>query len=160
MRRRVAADGWAITTFTVVTYPGPGRRILDRWSGCHATRLLDVARHLGDQVVDGLEALLAAEALEERQPQLAAVEVALEPEQERLGEHAVAGDERGAHADARGRRPRRPRAVELDRRPARVDAERRAHERGVGHEVGGGIAERAAAHVPVHHGSAHGERGA
>src|SRR6185312_6200511 len=108
MRRRVVADGCAITTFTVVAYPGP------------APRILDVARHLGDQVVDGLEALLAAEALQERQPQLAAVEVALEPEQERLGEHAVAGDERGAHADARGCGPRRPRPIDLDGRPARV----------------------------------------
>ena len=50
--------------------------------------------HLLDQRVDRVEALLAAQALEEVQPQLAAVEVILEIEQEGLDEQPAPGDER------------------------------------------------------------------
>src|SRR4051794_20661327 len=79
----------------------------------------DVAVHLLDQRVDGVEALLAADALDEVQPQLEAVQVALEVEDERLDEQPAAGDEGRAHADRDGRRPL-PHA--RHRGPARVDA--------------------------------------
>src|SRR3954452_5286742 len=79
----------------------------------------DVAVHLLDQRLDGLEALLAADALDEVQPQLLAVQVALEGRDERLDQQATAGDERRAHADGDGCRPL-PHA--RHRRAAGVDA--------------------------------------
>ena len=96
--------------------------------------------------------------VEEREPQLAAVEVAVEAEQERLDQQPAAGDERRPHADVGRRRPPAPLAVELDRRAAGVDAVAGIDERRVGHEVGGREAERAAALVAVRDGPAQLER--
>ena len=66
----------------------PGRRTLNlvRPSSGDPARLVDVAVHLLDQRLDAVEAPLAAQALEEVEPQLAAVEVAVEVEQVRLDE--------------------------------------------------------------------------
>ena len=89
------------------------------------------------------------------QPQLAAVEVAVEVEQERLDEQPAAGDERRAHAD---RDRRRPLPHARDGRAAGVDAVVGDRERRVRDEVGGREAERAAALVAVGDDPAHPER--
>ena len=59
-------------------------------------RLLDVAVHLRDQLVDRVEALLAPHPLQERDPQRLAVEVAVEVDQVGLDQQAAAGLERRA----------------------------------------------------------------
>ena len=96
-----------------------------------------------------VEAALAAQPGEEREPQLAVVEVAVEVEQVGLDEHAAPGHERRAHPDVGRGRPPAPLAVLLDRGAAGVDAVARVDERVLGHEVGGREAERAAALVAV-----------
>ena len=55
------------------------------------TRLLDVAMHLRDQVLDAREPPLAAQPLDERDPQRPAVEVAVEVDQVGLDQHPAAG---------------------------------------------------------------------
>src|SRR3954451_5439349 len=55
--------------------------------------LVDVPAHLIDERVDRVEALLAAQSLEELEAQRLAVEVAVEVEQEGLDELAAARDE-------------------------------------------------------------------
>ena len=60
----------------------------------------DVERHLIDQRVDRVEALLAPQAFEEGDLQAGVVEVAGEVQQVGLDELAAPGDERRAHADA------------------------------------------------------------
>src|SRR5919108_3120771 len=85
-------------------------------SPCDRPGLADVAAHLLDERVDRVEALLAAQPLEELQAQRLVVEVAVEVEQERLDELAAAGDEHGPHAHVRGRRVD---AAVGHRRPAR-----------------------------------------
>src|SRR5918998_1911761 len=67
-------------------------------------RLHQIALHLVHEGVHGVEALLAAHALEEGDPQCLAVEVSLEPDQVRLHEQAAAAVEGGPHADVDGRR--------------------------------------------------------
>ena len=107
-----------------------------------------VERHLVDQRVDGLEALLAAQALEERELERLAVDVAVEVQEERLDELAAPGDERRAHADAhrgRGRTPSRAGHA----RDRGVHAVAGRHERGVGHDVRRRVAELAPALVAV-----------
>src|SRR6185437_8042386 len=71
----------------------PGICPPSRSSGRDRPRVLDVAAHLLHQRLDGLEALLAAQALEELHPQRRAVEVAVEVHEEGLDELAAAGDE-------------------------------------------------------------------
>src|SRR3954449_5655188 len=66
--------------------------------------LVDVAPHLLDEGLDGVEALLAAQPLEELQPERLAVDVVVEVEQEGLDELAAAGDEHRPHAHVRCRR--------------------------------------------------------
>ena len=83
-------------------------------SGRDAARVVDVALHLLDELLDRVEAQLAAQAREERQPQLAAVEVAVEPEQERLDEQPAArsrtsGARRRSWPPATSATPRRAR---------------------------------------------------
>src|SRR3712207_8786803 len=68
--------------------------------------------------------LFRSEALEEVEPQLAAVEVALEVEQVGLDEQPAAGLERGPHADVDGRQP----VVTGDLRAARVRSEEHTSE--------------------------------
>src|SRR5690242_21727205 len=80
----------------------PGIRPPPRSSGRNRPRVLDVAAHLLDQRLDGLEALLPPQALEELDAQARAVEVAVEVHEEGLDELAAAGDEHRAHADVRG----------------------------------------------------------
>ena len=106
--------------------------------------------HLLDSASTDVEALLAAQAVEELEPQLAA---------RRGRRRSRAGTPRpaaprpvtnvGPHADVRRRRPPAPVAVDRDRRTARVDAVAGADERRVGDEVGGREAERAPALVAV-----------
>src|SRR4051794_8183649 len=81
--------------------------------------LVDVRAHLLDERLDRVEALLAAQALEELEAQRLAVQVAVEVEQEGLDELAAAGHEHRPHADVRGRRVGLARR---GRRPARVHA--------------------------------------
>src|SRR3954453_4122131 len=81
--------------------------------------LVDVPAHLVDERVDRVEALLAAQPLEELEPQRLAVEVAVEVEQERLDELAAAGDEHPPNAHVRRRRAR---LAGRDRRAAGVHA--------------------------------------
>src|SRR5829696_9946257 len=121
-------------------------------------RLQHVAVHLLHQRLDRVEAALPAEAGEEREPQLAVVEIALVIEQERLDEHAAPGHEGRAHADVRGGRPPAPLAVLLDCRAAGVDAVARVDERVLRHEVRGREAERAPTLVAVLDGAAELER--
>src|SRR4051812_43026217 len=64
-------------------------------------RLVDVVAHLLDQRLDRVEALLAAQALHELDPQPRAVQVAVVVEQERLDQLAATGDEHRPHADVR-----------------------------------------------------------
>ena len=96
-----------------------------------------------------VEAPLAAQAGEEREPQLAVVEVAVEVEQVGLDEHAAAGHEGRADAHVGRRRPPAPLAVLLDRGAAGVDAVARVDERVLRHQVGGREAELAPALVAV-----------
>src|SRR3954467_9941269 len=118
-------------------------------SGRDGARGLDVAMHLVDEPLDRVEAPLAAQPGEEGDPQLALVEVALEVEQESLDEHAAAGDEGRPHADAGRRRPPAPLTVLLEGGAAGVDAVAGVDERVVGDEVGGRVAELAAALVAM-----------
>src|SRR5581483_3404493 len=67
-------------------------------------RLLRVAAHLRDQVLDARKAPLAAKAGDERDAQALAVEVAVEVEQVGLDEEPAAGLEGRAHADVHGGR--------------------------------------------------------
>ena len=55
----------------------------------NVARAVAVAVHLGDEVVDGVETLLAAEVLDELHRGLLAVEVAVEVEQVRLEERVL-----------------------------------------------------------------------
>ena len=91
------------------------------WDGCTVglTRLRPRSRArprtsrciCSTSAVDRVEAPLAAQPGEEREPQLAVVEVAVEVEQVGLDEHAAAGDEGRAHADVGRGRPPAPLAV-------------------------------------------------
>src|SRR5829696_8962396 len=63
------------------------------------TRLVHVAPHLRDELVDRLEAPLAAQALEERDPQRLPVEIAVEVQKVGLDQQAATGLERGTDAD-------------------------------------------------------------
>src|SRR3954452_13166610 len=81
--------------------------------------LVDVPAHLLDERIDRVEALLAAQPLEELQAQRLAVDVLREVEQEGLDQLAPAGREHGPHADVGGRGVRRARG---DRRAAGIDA--------------------------------------
>src|SRR3954468_19573258 len=118
-------------------------------SGRDGARGLDVAMHLLDEPLDRVEAPLAAQPGEERDPQLAVVEVALEVEEEGLDEHAAAGDEGRPHADAGRRRPPAPLPLLLEGGPAGIHAVAGIDERVVGDEVGGRVAELAPALVAV-----------
>ena len=93
------------------------------------------------QRLDRLEALLAAQALEELDAQRRAVEVAVEVHEEGLDELAAAGDEHRPHADVGGRGVHR--AVGRPR-AARVDAVAGDDVAVGGHEVGRREAERRA----------------
>src|SRR4051795_8215605 len=64
--------------------------------------LVDVAAHLLDERVDRLEALLAAQSLEELEAQRLAVDVGVEVEQERLDQLPSAGHEHRPDAYVRG----------------------------------------------------------
>src|SRR5215218_1918273 len=70
--------------------------------------LVDVAAHLLDKRLDRLEALLAAQPLEELDAQVAAVQVAVVVEQVGLDQLAATGDKHRPYADIRGRRVRPP----------------------------------------------------
>src|SRR5438128_4815137 len=114
-----------------------------RVHGDQLARALDVAAHLLDERVGGVEAPLAAQSRKEVQAQLAAVQVALEVEQVGLDQLAAAGLEGGTDADAHGRRP-----------PAgqtRVHAVPGTCVGLLGNQVGGGKAERAPAVVAPRH---------
>src|SRR5215210_7817473 len=67
-------------------------------------RLFDVAVHLRDQLLDRVEALLAAQALEERDAQDLAVDVLVEVDQVGFDEQAAAGGERWPYPDVHRRR--------------------------------------------------------
>src|SRR3954467_4176660 len=67
-----------------------------------ALRVLDIEAHLGDQLLDAGEALLAAQALDEGNPQVGAVEIALEVDQVGLDQHAPPALEGRSHADVDG----------------------------------------------------------
>src|SRR4051812_49114021 len=69
------APAWSLPTLTTSGQDSNAR--LDE-----ARDLVDVAVHLLDQRLDGVKAALAADAVHELQPQLGAVEVAVEVEQE------------------------------------------------------------------------------
>src|SRR5829696_1392211 len=69
-----------------------GRETVAR-SGADDACGVDVEGHLADQRVDRFEALLAAQALEERELERLPVEVAVEVQQVGLDELAAAGDE-------------------------------------------------------------------
>src|SRR5947207_785134 len=105
--------------------------------GKRLARALDVALHLGDERLGGVKAPLAAQALDEVKPQLAAVEVALEVQQVGLDQLAAARLEGGPHADADRCRT----AVGK----AGIDAMARAGEGLVGDQVGGRKAQLTAA---------------
>jgi hypothetical protein len=70
-----------VTPSPLVGAGGRGRR-LDRTRPEHRSGGGDVAVHLGDEVVDRIEALVVTEALDERDPGLLAVEIAVEVEEE------------------------------------------------------------------------------
>src|SRR5690349_25176558 len=72
---------------------------LVRESSRDAPGVLHVPVHLLHERVDGVEALLAAQAVEELEPQLLPVDVAVEVEQVRLDEQPAPGLERRADAD-------------------------------------------------------------
>src|SRR4051812_10582716 len=118
-------------------------------SGGDRPRRLDVAVHLLHERLDAVEAPLAAQAGQEREPDLAVVEVALEVEQVGLDEHPAPGDEGGADADRRRGGPPAPLPVLLEGRAAGVDAVAGVDERVVGNEVRGRVAELAPALVAV-----------
>src|SRR3954469_15539770 len=108
--------------------------------------LVDVPAHLVDERVDRVEALLAAQPLEDLEPQRLPVEVAVEVEQERLDELPAAGDEHGPNA---GVRRRRAHLAGRDRRAARVHAVPRRHVHVGRQQVRRREPELAAALVPV-----------
>src|SRR3954451_14676164 len=108
--------------------------------------LLDVLAHLRDERVDGLEALLAAQALEELQAQRGAVDVLVEVEQVRLDQLPAARHEHRPHAHVRRRRVR---PAVLGRRAARVDAVPGRDVAVLGQQVRGREAELAPALVAV-----------
>src|SRR5829696_2181002 len=104
--------------------------------GTDLAGLIHVAAHLGDQVVDRLEPLLAPQPLQEGDTQRLAVQITVEIQQVGLDQQPAAGLERGPHADVdRGR-------VAVG--PARVDAVPGDGQPVVGDEVRGRHAERAA----------------
>src|SRR5919109_355444 len=115
-------------------------------SSCDRPGLADVAAHLLDERLDRLEALLAAQPLEELKAQRLPVEVAVEVEQVGLDELAAAGLEHRPHADARRRGVRRPLH---DRRAAGVHAVAGRHVAVGRQEVRRRKAEVAAALVAV-----------
>src|SRR5215216_1409180 len=86
----------------------------------------DVALHLLDERIHGVEALLATHALDERDAEHLAVQVAGEVDQVSLHEQPAAGLER--RTDAHVHRRRVPVC------PSRVHAVARAHQRVVGHD--------------------------
>ena len=143
-----SGHGPAAPASASLTYPWTPSRKLGRTSSVSDQRadLVHVAVHLLDQRLDGVEAPLAAEALEELQPQLLAVEVAVEVEQERLDEQR-----RGRSRTSGARRSRPPPSTPRRRhaRAAGVDAVVGDDERRVGDEVRGREAERAPALVAV-----------
>src|SRR3954451_24903680 len=100
IRRRFGVKACVISTRMFNRYPVDGGLIPERMSRMsdQAADFLDVATHLLDQRRRRLEAPLAADAVDELEPQLAAVEVAVEVQQERLDEQAATRDERRAHA--------------------------------------------------------------
>src|SRR6185436_19106965 len=108
--------------------------------------LVDVAVHLLDERLDRLEALLAAQPLEELEPQRLPVQVAVEVEQERLDQLAAARDEHRSNADVRRRRVGLARR---GRRAARVHPVAGRHVAVGGQQVGRREAELAAALVAV-----------
>src|SRR4051812_13881218 len=117
--------------------------------------LVDVPAHLLDERVDRVEALLAAQPLEELEPQRLPVEVAVEVEQERLDELPAAGYEHRPNAHVRRRRAR---LAGRDRRAAGVHAVPRRHVPVGGQEVRRREPELAPALVAVDDLADHGER--
>src|SRR3954466_7634618 len=117
--------------------------------------LVDVRAHLLDERLDRVEALLAAQALEELEAQRLAVEVAVEVEQEGPDELAAAGLENRPPAHVS--RPRGG-AARRDRRPAGVDAVPGRDVAVLRQEVRGREAELAAALVAVDDLADHRER--
>src|SRR3954454_25078032 len=65
--------------------------------GTELARRLHVAAHLRDQILHALEALLAAQAADERNPQRVAVEIGVVIDQVGLHEQAAPGLEGGSH---------------------------------------------------------------
>src|SRR3954452_11114700 len=104
-------------------------------------RLLDIPGHLRDQIVDGREAPLAAQALDELDGELLAVEIALPVDEVGLDQLVAAGLELGPHADVDGRR--HPVG------PCRVHPVAGNHVALRRHEVGGREAQLAPALVAV-----------
>src|SRR4051812_35653572 len=86
IRRRFGVSAWANSTLIPLLYPVDGPPILERPSkkSDQPRDLRDIALHLLDQGLGRVEAPLAADPVHELQAQLAAVEVVLEIEQERL----------------------------------------------------------------------------
>src|SRR5919108_4470980 len=106
-------------------------------------RLDDVPLHLLDQRVHRLEALLSPHALDERDAEVLAVQVAVEADQVGLDEEATAGLERRADPHVHGRR--------IPVCPGGVDAVPGTDERVVGHDVRGRDPELAPAAVAHYH---------
>src|SRR4051812_35474952 len=84
IRRRLGFRACASSTRIGMRYPRTNPRRPNSRLGHERGDLADVGVHLLHERLDGLEAALAAGALEELQPQLAAVEIALEVQQEGL----------------------------------------------------------------------------
>src|SRR3954469_2747646 len=110
----------------------------------------DIPPHLLDQIVDRREAPLAAQALDELDRELLAVEIALPVDEVGLDQLVAAGLELGPHADVDGRR--HPVG------PCRVHPVAGNHVALRRHEVGGWEAQLAPALVAVDDLAAHGER--
>src|SRR5207245_1217626 len=106
-------------------------------------RFLDVAVHLSDQLLDARKAPLAAQPLDEGDPKLATVEVALVVDQIGLDQLTAAALEGRADADVDGRG--------MTVGEGRIDTVAGADQAIVGNKVCGGEAELAAALVADNH---------
>src|SRR4051794_4366529 len=110
----------------------------------------DIPPHLLDQIVDRREAPFAAQALDELDGELLAVEIALPVDEEGLDQLVATGLELGPHADVDGGRH--------SVGPCCIDAVAGNHVALRRHEVGGWEAQLAPALVAVDDLAAHGER--